>query len=238
MRRVLLVLVLAVAGCSGPAANGPATAVDTSTLRVVHRVTLADSPEGVAVGFGSLWTVRQNSSTVDRLDRAGRLVAHIAVGATPRLVAIGARQVFVANLDGGTLSRIDPATDAATTSPRICTGPQAMAIHAGTVWVTCTASDTVVAVDEATLRVLGQATVAGEPDAIRVVGDRVFVLATAGPTLVELADRPTQPATLSRASVSTAVALADRANVDLAEAGGQLYVTSFRENAVYRVALP
>ena len=64
------------------------------------------------------------------------------------------------------------------------------------------------------------------------------MLATSGPSLVELANRPAQPATLSRRPLSTAAAPADRANVDLVEAGGQLYVSSFRENAVYRVPLP
>lgn len=211
-------------------------AVDTTTHTVVKEVALDRGTEGVSVGFGSLWVVRQDANEVTRLSRDGTVLAHLPVGETPRLVATGSDAIWVGNYRAGTLSRIDPTDNTVRTSAQICAGAQGLASHNGVVWVACTQSNEVVAVDERSLTVLGRVRVPGEPDGLRVIDGRLFVVATAGPTLVELSMTASAPKIIQSRPLSDAAALADRANLDLVDAGGRIWVSSFRENRVYSVA--
>ena len=92
--------------------------------------------------------------------------------------------------------------------------------------------------DTATLTVRGRVAVDGEPDALIVHDGRLWVAATEGPTLVELSPEPDAPAVLSRTPLGDDAALRDLAYVDLAVAGGRLWVTAFRSNRLQAAPLP
>jgi hypothetical protein len=101
-------------------------------------------------------------------------------------------------------------------------------------WVACTRSDRVVAVNENTLRVTAWLPVAGEPDGERVVGSRLYVAATRGPTLYEVR-LGAHPSVERKRVLGNALALEDRANVDLVVTAGRIWVSSFGQNAVLNV---
>ncbi|MDI1462424.1 hypothetical protein QEZ54_15745 [Catellatospora sp. KI3] len=211
--------------------------VDTATGTVKVDVPAPDGPEGVAVGLGSVWLVRQDAGMLTRLDRTGRKLADIPVAGGPRLVAVGAGGVWVSSYRAGTLTRVE-ASGRTRTSAKLCDGAQGLLVRDQVVWVTCTGGDEVVAVDAASLRVLGRVAVAGEPDAVLGAGARLFVVAAQGPTVVELSTDPAAPEELWRTVLGGAKPLRDSANVDAAVVGGQLWVSSVSQDGIYRVPLP
>jgi hypothetical protein len=224
--------------------TGHVVAVDTTTSTVRHDVELGGGPEGIGVGFGSVWVVRQDARVLTQLDRTGTKVGDVAVGTTPRLLAFGRTHVWVSDFGAGTVTRVDPAAGTAETaaevsagtaetSAALCQGAQGLAVDAGVVWLACTTSNEVVAVDERTMAVRGRVTVPGEPDAIEVVDGQVWVAATDGPTLVRLSADANAPAVVSQHRVAGDAPLRDRANVDLAAAGAHLWVSALRSNAGY-----
>jgi YVTN family beta-propeller protein len=60
----------------------------------------------------------------------------ISVGANPAALAVGNDSVWVANSGDGSVSRIDPRTNAVTATVAVGHRPQGIAIAAGAVWVT------------------------------------------------------------------------------------------------------
>ena len=183
--------------------SGHVVAIDLATATVVHDVEVGDGPEGIAVGFGSVWVVRQNAHQLTRLDPSGAVLGSTPLDAEPRLLAIGSTHVWVANFGAGTLTRVDPTGQKPKTTPNVCTGPQGIAVAAGIVWVTCTTAGEVLAIDEQTMAVRDRLPVPGEPDGIRVIGPDVWVVATTGPTLVHLSAQPDSPAILSTIPLGT-----------------------------------
>ena len=218
--------------------SGQLVAVNTTSATVDRRVALSGEPEGVGVGFGSVWVVRQGAHDLTRLDRNGTILGATPLGAMPRLVAFGPSYVWTSDYADGTLTRVDPNGGPVRTTVRLCEGAQGMVVDAGIVWVTCTKSGEVVALDEATLDVRGRVAVSGEPDAIRLVDGRLWVAATRGPTLVEISVNPSAPAVLGSWQISENSALQDRANVDLVVFDGRGWISSPRANKVYGFSWP
>ena len=224
--------------CWVTAFSGQLVAVNTASATVDRRVALTGEPEGVGVGFGSVWVVRQGAHDLTRLDRNGTILGATPLGAMPRLLAFGPSYVWTSDYADGTLTRVDPNGGPARTTVRLCEGAQGMVVNAGIVWVTCTKSGEVVALDEATLDVRGRVAVSGEPDAIRLVDGRLWVAATRGPTLVEISVDPSAPAVLGSWQIAENSALRDQANVDLVVLDGQGWISSPRANKVYGVSWP
>jgi outer membrane protein assembly factor BamB len=218
--------------------SGQLVAVNTASATVDRRVALNGEPEGVGVGFGSVWVVRQGAHDLTRLDRNGTILGATPLGAMPRLVAFGPSYVWTSDYADGTVTRVDPNGGPARTTVRLCEGAQGMVVNAGIVWVTCTKSGEVVALDEATLDVRGRIAVTGEPDAIRLVDGRLWVAATRGPTLVEISVNPSAPAVLGSWQVAENTPLQDRANVDLVVLDGRGWLSSPRANTVYGISWP
>jgi DNA-binding SARP family transcriptional activator/ABC-type branched-subunit amino acid transport system substrate-binding protein len=98
--------------------------IDPRTLRVTDRISIvsrpgaeAPYPIAIAVGLGSVWVLNANVATVTRIDAGERGITTtvpIGVQRGPVRLAVGRGAVWVANGDG-TLSRIDPASNAART---------------------------------------------------------------------------------------------------------------------------
>jgi YVTN family beta-propeller protein len=65
----------------------------------------------------------------------GRVTATIPVGAAPADVVVSDGAVWVANATGGTVSRVDPATNTVTTTIQVGRNPVRLAAGFGSVWV-------------------------------------------------------------------------------------------------------
>ena len=115
------------------------TRLDPATGKVIDAVAVGDRPAGVAVGHGAAWVANQGSDTVSRIPvtpAGGRLTpsSTVPVGDGPTAVAVGSDAVWVANADG-TLSRIDPVTEAVTTVELGDVRPVDVVVARGRVWV-------------------------------------------------------------------------------------------------------
>ena len=220
---------------------GKVVAIDPASAAAVHSVDLPGQPEGVAAGFGSIWVVRQEARLLTRLDPTGRLVRSYPLGNEPRLAAVGERYVYASNFADGTVTRLDPATGALTTSGRLCDGAQGMATGGPHVlWVTCTKAGKVVTVDETTLKVIGSIDLPAEPDAVKVIGGAVWVVRADGPTVVQLSSDPAHPKVIREYRAADNLGLYDRANVDFAVVGDRFWVSAPQAGGLYlvRVQLP
>jgi DNA-binding SARP family transcriptional activator/ABC-type branched-subunit amino acid transport system substrate-binding protein len=133
---------------SGPAAT--LFRVDR-TGRVTARIAIASSPGfkspyplAVAVGEGGVWVLDGNTATVTKIDPNEQVVsATIPIGIErgPHRLAVGGGAAWVASSDG-TLSRIDPTTNAVRTLS--LARPLAdVAVAAGRVWVSTQAGRTI-----------------------------------------------------------------------------------------------
>jgi DNA-binding SARP family transcriptional activator/ABC-type branched-subunit amino acid transport system substrate-binding protein len=118
--------------------------VDPRTGRVTDRIPIvsrpgaeAPYPIAIEVGLGSVWVLNANVATVTRIDAHDRgVTARVSIGVErgPRRLAVGEGAAWVANADG-TLTRIDAATNDATTFA-IGHGLLDVAAGRGGVWVT------------------------------------------------------------------------------------------------------
>jgi streptogramin lyase len=100
----------------------------------------------------------------------------IEVGRPPLRLAVGAGSVWVTSAPDGTLSRIDPATDALSGEPlRLSRGVAGVTTGAGAVWVASPGSGEVLRVDPTTERVTALVDVGGSPGAMVFGGGRVWV---------------------------------------------------------------
>jgi len=106
-----------------------------------------DSFADVAVGEGAIWVTNYEANAVSRVDSAnGKIVVSIDVQ-RPVYVAVGEGAVWIADgRDSGTVSRLDPATNAVTATLDIGTEILGLAVGAGAVWVT-TGTGTVARLD-------------------------------------------------------------------------------------------
>jgi DNA-binding SARP family transcriptional activator/ABC-type branched-subunit amino acid transport system substrate-binding protein len=106
-------------------------------IRIVSRPGFESPyPIQIAAGLGSIWVLNGNTATVTRIDPQQRGIAAtvpLAVDHAPLRLAVGDDAVWVAGADG-TLTRIDPVTDA-TRSIRVARGLSDVAVAGGAVWV-------------------------------------------------------------------------------------------------------
>ena len=118
--------------------------IDARTGKVTARIAIVASkrtqapyPIALAVGLGSVWVLNATAASVTRIDpgQAGvTTTIPLGIERVPRRIAAGAGAVWVADADG-TLARIDPTTNALTTTP-IAPSLYDVAVDARGVWVT------------------------------------------------------------------------------------------------------
>jgi virginiamycin B lyase len=119
------------------ASSNQATKVDPASGEVLGTISLRDAC-GVAADDKDLWVVSPGSGSVVRYDpQSNEERATVTVGANPFFVAIGPEAVWVdGEADGGTLWRIDPATNAVVASiPVPDTFATGVEVGHGSVWV-------------------------------------------------------------------------------------------------------
>jgi len=141
-------------------------AVDPATNTVRDTFPAPRAAEALRGGFGSLWVATSQQSVV-RIDPAdGSTQATVETGPGSRFMAVGEDAVWVMNQDDGTVSRIDPETDAVAATVQVSDGRIGggdIAVGDDAVWIR-TATELATSVDPATdevTRVLGPAAGSG-----------------------------------------------------------------------------
>jgi DNA-binding SARP family transcriptional activator/ABC-type branched-subunit amino acid transport system substrate-binding protein len=118
--------------------------IDARTGKVTARIAIVATrgtqspyPIALAAGLGSVWVLNATAASVTRIDpvQAGvTTTIPLGIERVPRRIAVGAGAAWVADADG-TLARIDPATNAVTTTP-IAPSLYDVAVGKHGVWVT------------------------------------------------------------------------------------------------------
>jgi YVTN family beta-propeller protein len=162
-----------------PTASLTATQAATSTERPAPTPTVMDAaPTPIVVG-----------TPAADLPPAGEIAAAIPVGVSPLVVAAGHGAIWVYNDMDGTLSRIDPATNAVVATipvatpltsvpPELLGERQAspdLAIDASSVWVNKPEEQAVVEVDPQTNTVIATIALEADPFSIAVDGSSLWV---------------------------------------------------------------
>lgn len=205
--------------------------------RVVQRIDLGDGaePEGVAVDGPRLWVVDQGDGALLALDaRTGRRTHRIEVGDGPRLLALGAKDVWVTTYGTGAVTAVRRAgVTVRITRAQVCRGVQGIVQAGTTVWVACTEDDVILGLDATTLAEVARFPLRGA-DAVVAVGDRVVAVGQVGPTALVI--------DAARRRVAQTLVLGDArsvsdGNVDAALAGDRLLVTHPDTEILYEVAL-
>jgi virginiamycin B lyase len=112
------------------------------TNRVTKRIRLA-KVDWITPSPGALW-VSSETGRVFRVDpRTGRVVASIRVGANPLGSSWIGNELWVPNIDDGTVSIVDAGTNRVRTTLRTGRGPLSIASTAGAVWLSNSEEGTV-----------------------------------------------------------------------------------------------
>jgi YVTN family beta-propeller protein len=177
--------------------HGVVSRFDAARGRVTAKVEVENwSASRLAVGAGAVWALAGNA--VERIDPASaRPVLSIPVagspGPTPNAVAVGRGAVWVANrvvpppsgvlghlqviqpATPGTVTRIDPRTNAVTATISVGRYSNSIAVGAGAVWVANRDDGTLSRIDPSTNRVVATIHVGGQPESVAVGGGAVWV---------------------------------------------------------------
>jgi hypothetical protein len=207
-----------------PAAGPPPTPaiIPFTAPRGATKIELGRGASAAAFGFGSVWVTNLPDVSVQRVDPStNRMVATIPVRGVESM-AFGGGSAWTAGING-TLSRIDPSTNAVTGTSSVGYGTESLTYGSGSLWVlqlpTSDVSDAgdLLRIDPATLRVTARITVHGYPHSVVAVGPSIWVLQDFD------AIQRVDPATNGVAGAS--IQMQDR-DTSMFAAGGSLWITS------------
>jgi virginiamycin B lyase len=162
--------------------QGVLSRVDPATDRVIARIPVAPNSYAAVFGFASVWltnTTAGGPGAVQRVDPGtNRVVATIPVGPTPRFLAAGEGAVWILNQADGSVTRIDPSTDAvsATIAADVAGSGGDIATGRGKVWVRAK-KILLTAIDPRNNHVTERFGPAAGSGAVRVADDVVWVTA-------------------------------------------------------------
>lgn len=168
------------------AASDQLLGIDPSTLNVTTRYDIAPGAAGVRAGFGGVWVTRPDADEVLRVDAASGQSVSIHVGGRPRFLAIGAGAVWV--LGGlGTVTRLDPATNAVMATIRLESPVDegGIAVGGGRVWIRG-GSELLTCIDPATNLVTQRYGPASGGGSVAVGDDAVWVTSPEAATIWRL----------------------------------------------------
>ena len=166
-------------GGSAKVAPNSVAVIDPESNRVIETIeNVGVTPAAIAVGEGGVWVANLGSGqTLSRLDPTTKaLTGTISLGATATGVAVGGGGVWTANGILGSVSRVDPSVNTATTiqnaAPRSNAG--AIAVGEGAVWF-ASGIGTIVKIRPGDNRIVGSAFAGSSPSAIAVGEGSVWV---------------------------------------------------------------
>ncbi len=140
------------------------------------RIAVGGVPAGAAFAEGSAWVADSAGSRVFRIDGADNSVEEIGVGESPYGITSGGGSIWVVNRGSGTLTRLEPRTNAEVASVRVGSNPKEAAFAAGRVFVTNTDSSTVSVVDSLTDEVTDTLRVGDDPRGVIAFAGHVWVV--------------------------------------------------------------
>jgi YVTN family beta-propeller protein len=99
----------------------------------------------------------------------------VSVGNGPTGIAFGSGSVWVANSLGGTVSRLNPATDEVTATIEVGEGPTDVDADSDAVWVAAERARSIVQIDASTNRVVRTIELVNRPKTLAAAGDKVWL---------------------------------------------------------------
>ena len=214
-----------------PAEVGPTHAVPRPRRRrfilaaALVSVVIAAILSALAFGrdSGSTSTTGVAGNSVAVFDsRSNKLVADIAVGATPTRMVVGEGAYWVTNADDHSVSRIDPSTRAVVDTIAVGSSPNGITTGAGAVWVTNSLDGTVSRIDPDINAEVQTSDVGNFPVGIAYAAGSIWVANVGDGTIIE--NRRAERRTQEDAPVAA---------TELAVGGGALWAS---QRAVSRVA--
>lgn len=154
--------------------SGLLTRLNPRTGRAINKLDPNNSPAGIAVGAGAVWTTDNQADNVTQVDSTG-LTSSAAVGHGPSGIAIDSSAIWVADTGDDTVVRIDPTTRAVTATIPVGHLPLGIAVGAGSVWVANSGDGTVDRIDPSDDRVITTIRVGGSPQDVAIAADRAWV---------------------------------------------------------------
>jgi serine/threonine-protein kinase len=123
-------------------------------------IAVGNSPDGIAIGRGTVWVANAGDGTVTGIDeRSGKVLGTISYSNHADMTAaitIGHKTVWVADSADGTVQRIDAVKGQLFGSPIVVGGhPSAITVAAGDIWVANYDRNTVARIDETSGRLIG-----------------------------------------------------------------------------------
>ena len=142
-------------------APGRLDRIDTTTNTVTGSVAIGSTTDlynGLAWGLDALWATNSDAKLLYRVDPAAlTLVAEIEAGFAPKGVLATPEGVWVADVHGGTVLRVDPATnkvaDTVEVGPIGASGPNWLGDGLGSIWVSIPNNGTVTRFDPSALQI-------------------------------------------------------------------------------------
>ena len=138
-------------------APGRIDRIDSGTNTVADSVTIGSTSDlynGIAVNAVGVWATNSTKAELDRVDPATLNVVHIPAGLSPKGVLATTDGVWVADVHGGSVLPVDPATNkvgtAITVGPTGASGPNWLGSGLGSLWVGVPNNSTVVRFDPGT----------------------------------------------------------------------------------------
>jgi ABC-type transport system substrate-binding protein/class 3 adenylate cyclase len=223
--------IFALAGGSGGGAalasvvDNAVGVVDAGSRNISAQAPHIQSPQGVATGAGSVWVTSGSDSLVRLSPRSHAVEQTITVGNGPLGVAVNGNDVWVANSQDRTVSRVSAQTNEEVAHYGVGNMPTGVAIGDGTVWVTNA--------DDGTISQLNAT--AGKPEGTIQVGSPVHGIAYGGRKLWV-----TDPVGNALVEVSPTSGVVTRVNVGsgptaVAYRNGTVWVANNLDGTVSRV---
>lgn len=157
---------------------------------------------------------------------ATQLVRGIRVDPGPSDVAVGQGAYWTANIDAGTVSRVDAASGSVISLGQAGTRPTALALVSGRAWVVDRYSNRITMLDERQGTLLNSLSM--HASAIAAAGGQLWASD-------DLHDRVYRLDPASGALLATIELAAPAGPTDLAVAGGSVWIAAPRSNAIYRL---
>ena len=207
-------------------ANDKLVRIDPASHKVVAAIKVGKGPKTLAIGAGAVWVGSSTDGSVYRIDMASNSVtATIKVTDTAvNGLCFADNAVWVTTVDFG-LSKIDPSTNKATARVNVETIPRGVVGGNGAVWVAAPIANQIIKVDAAALKISANIA-AGNAIGVALAKDWVAVANYKEGTV----------ALIKATDNSAAGEVAVGKNLQsIAYGRGSLWVTSYDDNALYRI---
>ena len=207
-------------------ANDKLVRIDPASHKTIASIKVGKGPKAVAIGAGAVWVGSSTDGSVSSIDIASNSVtATIKVTDTAvNGLCFADNAVWVTTVDFG-LVKIDPATNKATARVNVETIPRGVVGGSGAIWVAAPLANRIIKVDSAALKISANIT-AGNAIGVALAKDWVAVANYKEGTV----------ALIKASDNSAAGEIAVGKNLQsIAYGRGSLWVTSYDDNALYRI---